>query len=263
MAKKKQTKKQRSDGMTGFGQTRGREIAERLTRSILKGVYPVGSKLPTERELAVDYETNRNVIREALMRLEALGLVYIRQGSGIYVDDMQFTSGVKLVDVLLRGDDGAVNMRFLKDVVEFRGQLMRSIVRLTAVRRTEAELEEICEAAAARCRHQDEPDQLAELNFRMYRKIAAASHNQVFEFIFNSTGKTQIRLWQWLDLPLLGFAQSQQVVDRVLEAFEQKDEVLAELVVMRYTEKLLMALEGAGSEQIAKHLSMNDAVNGP
>ncbi|HPO14307.1 MAG TPA: GntR family transcriptional regulator [Candidatus Hydrogenedentes bacterium] len=254
--KKNTTHQEKESGNGGgLGQTRSREIAERLTREIIKGAYPVGSKLPTERELAVEYDTNRNVIREALTRLEAVGLVYIRQGSGIYVDDMQFTSGIKLLDVLLRSEDGSVNLQFLKDVVEFRGQLMCSIVRLTAVRRTEEELKEIKRLAAARSAVKEDVAELAEVNLTMYRKIAAASHNQIFEFIFNTTGKTQIRLWQWLDLPLLGFDQSQRAVERILEAFEQKDGVMAELVLRRYKEQLLEALEGASSAQIAKNLS--------
>lgn len=46
-----------------------------------------GTRLPTEAELTRSFEVSRTVIREAILRLEADGLLAVRQGSGIYVTD--------------------------------------------------------------------------------------------------------------------------------------------------------------------------------
>ena len=55
-------------------------IAASLRDSIASGVYPPGSKLPPERELAVDFRVSRATIRHALDNLELEGLVIRRLG---------------------------------------------------------------------------------------------------------------------------------------------------------------------------------------
>jgi DNA-binding FadR family transcriptional regulator len=62
-----------------------RQIAEQLRELINKGEYPVGGRLPSERELADNFGVSRPSVREALIVLEVEGLVRINVGSGIYV----------------------------------------------------------------------------------------------------------------------------------------------------------------------------------
>jgi DNA-binding FadR family transcriptional regulator len=53
------------------------------------GEYPVGGRLPTERELAEKLGVSRPTVREALIALEVEGRLRIRVGSGIYVIEPQ------------------------------------------------------------------------------------------------------------------------------------------------------------------------------
>jgi DNA-binding FadR family transcriptional regulator len=64
-----------------------RQIADQLRGLIERGEYAVGSKLPTERDLAEQLKVSRPTVREALIALEVEGLVRIRVGSGIYVSE--------------------------------------------------------------------------------------------------------------------------------------------------------------------------------
>jgi DNA-binding FadR family transcriptional regulator len=64
-----------------------RQIADQLRSLIDSGEYAVGSRLPTERELADQLEVSRPTVREALIALEVEGRVRIRVGSGIYVTE--------------------------------------------------------------------------------------------------------------------------------------------------------------------------------
>jgi DNA-binding FadR family transcriptional regulator len=66
-----------------------RQIADQLRQLIDHGEYPVGSRLPTERELAEIFGVSRPTVREALIALEVEGLLKIRVGSGIYVNARQ------------------------------------------------------------------------------------------------------------------------------------------------------------------------------
>jgi DNA-binding FadR family transcriptional regulator len=62
-----------------------RQIADQLRQLIAHGEYPVGSRLPTERELADMLGVSRPTVREALIALEVEGRLRIRVGSGIFV----------------------------------------------------------------------------------------------------------------------------------------------------------------------------------
>jgi GntR family transcriptional repressor for pyruvate dehydrogenase complex len=62
-----------------------RRVIDVVRGGIESGRYPVGSRLPTERELAEANDVSRTTVREAMVALEMLGVVEMRKGSGIYV----------------------------------------------------------------------------------------------------------------------------------------------------------------------------------
>lgn len=62
-----------------------KDIAGMLMQDLASGKYPVGAKLPAERELSVLYNVSRPVVREAIIALEVQGLIDVRIGSGAYV----------------------------------------------------------------------------------------------------------------------------------------------------------------------------------
>jgi DNA-binding FadR family transcriptional regulator len=62
-----------------------RQIADQLRSLIGAGEWPLGSRLPPERDLAAQLGVSRPSVREALIALEVEGLVEVRMGSGVYV----------------------------------------------------------------------------------------------------------------------------------------------------------------------------------
>jgi GntR family transcriptional regulator len=66
-------------------QPRYQDVADVLIDEISVGEFPVGSMLPTELELCERFGVSRYTVREALRRLEEMGLVARRQGSGTVV----------------------------------------------------------------------------------------------------------------------------------------------------------------------------------
>ena len=62
-----------------------RQIADQLRGLVERGEYEVGSRLPPERDLALQLGVSRPSVREALIALEVEGLVEVRMGSGVYV----------------------------------------------------------------------------------------------------------------------------------------------------------------------------------
>lgn len=61
------------------------DIADRILALIDESVFPPGSRLPGERELAERFEVSRVTIREAEIALQATGRIRIKTGSGVYV----------------------------------------------------------------------------------------------------------------------------------------------------------------------------------
>lgn len=61
------------------------QVASAIASAITAGRYPVGSRLPSERDLAEEFGVSRPTVREAMIALEIRGLVEARHGSGIYV----------------------------------------------------------------------------------------------------------------------------------------------------------------------------------
>jgi GntR family transcriptional regulator, sialic acid-inducible nan operon repressor len=56
------------------------DVAEQLLKAIQAGDFPVGARLPSERELSGIFTVTRPVVREALQSLQRLGIVQITQG---------------------------------------------------------------------------------------------------------------------------------------------------------------------------------------
>ncbi|MDG5493925.1 FadR/GntR family transcriptional regulator [Niveispirillum sp. BGYR6] len=61
------------------------DLARRLITELASGRYAVGSRLPAERELSLQYNVSRPTVREAMIALEVQGFVEVRVGSGAYV----------------------------------------------------------------------------------------------------------------------------------------------------------------------------------
>src|SRR6218665_1590482 len=60
-------------------------VFERMLRAIKSGAYKPDERLPTEHDLATEFEVSRPIIREALKPLPDQGLIYSRSGAGSFV----------------------------------------------------------------------------------------------------------------------------------------------------------------------------------
>ena len=75
-----------------------RQIANQLRGLIRAGEFPVGSRLPPERDLAAQLGVSRPSVREALIALEVEGLVAVRMGSGVVVTAQEPVASAMPVD---------------------------------------------------------------------------------------------------------------------------------------------------------------------
>ncbi|QNO15832.1 GntR family transcriptional regulator [Alkalicella caledoniensis] len=63
------------------------QLIEQIELKICSGGYPLGSKLPSVRDLAKEASVNPNTMQRALAKLEEDGLLYSNRTSGRFVTE--------------------------------------------------------------------------------------------------------------------------------------------------------------------------------
>ncbi|PLC48647.1 GntR family transcriptional regulator [Pollutimonas subterranea] len=92
-----------------------RQISDQLRTLIIAGEFPVGSRLPSERDLAVQLGVSRPSLREALIALEVQGYIEVRMGSGIYICEPPSPSRARPD---LSGEEGPLEVIQARTVLE-------------------------------------------------------------------------------------------------------------------------------------------------
>ena len=155
------------------------EIVSQIQDKILRGDLPSGEKLPTERDLALSLGVNRATVREALKKLEMLGLVEINHGDGIYVKNYLESGNLEVLRALIYRE-GGIDPVMLKSILNIRTILAPEMAALAAVNRSEDHLQSLERVIKAA---EDLPVQEADL--RVHHIIATASGNFLYVFILN------------------------------------------------------------------------------
>ncbi len=114
-------------------------VADALRGRILTGELAPGSRLPSEAHLIREHAVSRAVVREALERLRAEGLVRSVRGSGSYVLTAPRDPGASAASAR-SGQYAPADQAAL---LEFRGALEAETAALAARRRTAEDLEEL------------------------------------------------------------------------------------------------------------------------
>ncbi|MBI5109600.1 MAG: FadR family transcriptional regulator [Rhodocyclales bacterium] len=110
------------------------EVSGDLQRRIGRGDLRPGDRLPTEKALGEAFGVSRAVVREAIARLKADGLIETRQGSGAFVVEAPKT-------INLRFWKGAgPELSELRDIFELRVMVECAVAALAAQRRKAIDL---------------------------------------------------------------------------------------------------------------------------
>ncbi len=146
-------------------------IAQDLAARIEGGEFASGDRLPTESALAVQYDSGRSAVREAVARLRRDGIVVTRQGAGAFVA----ASGGNAFRL-----DGKAGKEALRALFELRAAVEANAAALAARRADGGALERMAEAfehLKAETRSGAE-GHTADLAFHL--SVARASGNEFF-----------------------------------------------------------------------------------
>jgi GntR family transcriptional regulator, transcriptional repressor for pyruvate dehydrogenase complex len=155
-----------------------------LLEAVVAGRYAPGEKLPRQRELAADLGVTLQPLREALKRLEQMGVVEARHGDATRVRDWRAHG---TLDVLAH-----LGPAVLGDLLEARSLMLRELAALAAERRDEARgrtIAALAERFAALAGADGRAADLrtaAEVDFAFFTEVAEAAGNLVFLLILNA-----------------------------------------------------------------------------
>ncbi len=163
-------------------------VADRLRGEILAGRLAAGSRLPSERELSLALGVNRLTLRAALARLEAMGLVVTRHGSGTEVAPWRERAGLEALPMVMGSlhEGEPAWLELLTSMLEVRRILASEAVALAAVRHTDEDLAAMRAIADEQKTRLHDPLAFARGELAFQRALIRAAKNVGFELILNS-----------------------------------------------------------------------------
>jgi DNA-binding FadR family transcriptional regulator len=170
-------------------------IAESLRDAIVGGRILRGAKLPSERELANQYEANRSSVREALMRLEAWGLIETRHGGGTRVRDFLLSAGLQLLPHLVE-PAGKVDHALLDDIHEVRSMFLGWCAERAALKADAADVDRLDALAQKLADPKAKPVQLQKLDYDFFEELVRITGNRVLLLISNVVREVYTRQLQ-------------------------------------------------------------------
>jgi GntR family transcriptional repressor for pyruvate dehydrogenase complex len=156
-------------------------VVERIRALITEGHFGPGDRLPTETELMKQLEVSRTVLREAIGRLETMGLVAVRGSRGMYVGE----PGNLLSCVRMMRSAMAISPRELVQFTEFRRAIECDAVRVAAGSATSRDVDEL-ELLCEEIRRSDLPyAQAFALDLRFHRKLLELTGNELMRNVMD------------------------------------------------------------------------------
>lgn len=221
------------------------KIAEKIETLIQSGLYPPGSRLPPERELAENFDVSRPTIREAIIALEVMQLVEVKTSSGVYVLERQSSTEKENADNISAFE-----------LTQARALIEGEAAALAAVSITESELELLGKTLHA----MGAGIKAEQADREFHRIISTATRNNAILLAVN-------KFWALRDsLPQIKMAYSgvcsQSDEDRLQEhksiyqALKKRDSQAARLAMHTHFNRLINALfevsEARALEEVRK-----------
>lgn len=170
------------------------EVSADLETRIQRGDYAPGAQLPTEKVLAETFGVSRAVVREAIARLKADGLIETRQGSGAFVAENPKSLNFRLS---AGGESGLLH------IFELRTMIEATVAELAARRRNDADLQVMHDALDRMEKALSEEIDGSEADDDFHLAIASATHNQYVLRLAEFLGRqfSESRRMAWIDHP--------------------------------------------------------------
>ncbi len=152
-------------------------VVDRIARVIKDQKLVAGSRLPGEHDLVEKLQVSRPVLREALARLQSLGLVDIQRGRGTFVGDTSsLTHCVRLLQTAV-----TISPQELLSYAELRSAIEVQAARQAAEKASEKDVAEL----TTMLKQLDDENlpyaNVLEIDFRFHRKLLSIAGNKLMQ----------------------------------------------------------------------------------
>lgn len=150
------------------------EIANRLRAMIVDGSFKKDEPLPSERALAKRLRVSRSSVRDAIRRLEVIGLLETRHGQGTFLHELSVDNVVTPMASVLTFNRGRQD-----DLMDARRAFEPAVARMAATRATPAELDAIDRLLEEQRRKVKASEPTIGEDTAFHAALAQATHNPV------------------------------------------------------------------------------------
>ena len=158
------------------------ELVEALGDRIREGRLAPGDKLPTEAEFMAEFGVSRTVVREAISKLQASGLVRTRHGIGTFVVGLGGAAAFRLAP------EQFATLRDVVAVLELRIGIETEAASLAAQRRNADNLRQMRSALDAVAVAVEQGRDAVGPDFQFHLEVARATQNAHFAELMSSLG---------------------------------------------------------------------------
>jgi len=238
--------------------SRVEEITGILREEILRGQYRPGERLPSERDLASRFETNRGAVREAIKKLEQLGIAEVKPGGVriVPIEDATLEVLGHLMDL-----DEMPSPSLVGQLFEVLGAMLSHSARSAIENATEEQIEHMRSIVkelrySAKSQHEDHTGWRALGNY-----FSEINQNLVLRLIGNGL-KTQFmgRLEAIGLYPQIDKAKDSEYLDMFENAIQTRDQEAAGNAIIGHFQLLKTGMQKTlEQKQQAQFRSVNNA----
>jgi GntR family transcriptional repressor for pyruvate dehydrogenase complex len=213
------------------------QIVVQLRDQIVRGVWPPGSKIPSENELTRQLGVSRVCLREALQNLASIGLLESQQGGGTYVKEY---SGEILFNSLF--PMLALDKTDVLNVLEYRGIVEKGTAALVAQKARTKDIEALEAAYQEMMRQKKNVHAFARADLDFHLALARATGNpiviKVNDIIRDILSASMDKI-----VLSLGVSDGLSYHRRILDAIKAHDTRLAESLMEEHILKTIKRLQ--------------------
>lgn len=170
-------------------------FVQQLEDKILSGELAVGTKLPSERELASMMKVSRAVVNGGICELSQKGFLEIQPRQGTYVADYRRNGNLQTLISLLEYKGGKLEKSGIRAILEVRLALEQLAVELIIDTASPEDFSEL-HACLLSIRDADNKANAAQAAFAFHHELAYLSGNTVLTLIYSSFKEICIVLWE-------------------------------------------------------------------
>jgi len=216
-------------------------VANQILELIDSGVFPVGSRLPGERDLAEKFSVSRVAVREAEIALQAQGRLEIKVGSGAYVLDgsKRALNGLPKVGPF--------------ELTEARALFEAESAALAAPIITDETIAELEHYIAIMSNKVEDPMSADEADAAFHNTIARSTNNHAIMFVIESMWKMRTEAAQlqkvYKNVCDKDSSHREDEHQAILDALKNRDSVAARSSMRDHFTRMIEALLEASEEE--------------